>query len=297
MRTLRSVAILALVAHAILIIASVIAFWLIIDRPPPAWADPAMWARSYAIGMAWTGPIYIVTGFLAAAAGWLAVAGWRRGALGIAVVLALSLGVEMLGVATGVPFGGYAYGTTLGPLVLGLVPVVIPLSWFMMLYASVAIAVRFHRGVWGTAVIASLGLVAWDVLMDPAMSMAFPFWSWHTDGVYYGMPLVNWFGWFLTGIVIAVPLLLLAGYASRSADPRGPRDRVPAGLAGALERDWLPLAIYALNGFFPLVLALSRGMIGAAVIGSVVMAAFYFSPALARTRRVPATIPAPVRQA
>lgn len=295
MRTLRSVAGTALAAHALLILASVIAFWLIIDRPPPDWASPGIWARAYALGMAWTGPLYIVTGFVAAAAGWLAVTGYRRGLAGIGAVLALTLAMESIGVATGYPFGSYTYGTTLGPLLFGLVPVVIPLSWFMMLYASVAVALRFGRGVWGTAVIASLGLVAWDVLMDPAMSMAFPFWSWHTDGVYYGMPLVNWAGWFLTGILIAAPLLWLAGYRSRPAGLAGGRHAGDA-LTAALEGDRLPLWIYALNGLFPLALALARGMTGAALIGGVVMAAFLASPALARPRAHPAAMPSPARQ-
>jgi uncharacterized membrane protein len=47
-----------------------------------------------------------------------------------------------------------------------MVPVVIPLSWFVMLFASFAIAARCGLGAAGTCVVAALGLVAWDVLMD-----------------------------------------------------------------------------------------------------------------------------------
>jgi uncharacterized membrane protein len=279
--------------HALLIALSVAAFWLVIDRPLPGWADPALWARGYAIGMHWTGALYIATGFVAAAAGWMAAAGRRRGLAGIAAVVLLALGIELTGVATGFPFGGYAYGTTLGPRVLGLVPVVIPLSWFLMLYASVAIAVRFRRGLLGTALIASLGLLAWDVLMDPAMSIAFPFWSWQTSGVYFGMPLVSWAGWLFTGVVIAVPLLWLARYRPLGSDRPAIRaafedDQV----AERLAQQRMPLYLYALNGLFPFALALSRGMIGTALTGGAVMALFLASPLLLRTRPLPVPIAA-----
>jgi uncharacterized membrane protein len=43
------------------------------------------------------------------------------------------------------------------------------------------------------------------------MSAAFPFWSWHQGGEYYGMPLVNWAGWMLTGLVLATAAVATAG--------------------------------------------------------------------------------------
>ena len=250
-----------LVAHAALIAASIVAFQLIVNRPPPSWIDPALWGASYRIGMAWTGPMYIVTGFVAATIAWTSALGWRRGGLSALAVVMLSLGAELLGVGTGFPFGAYGYGTTLGPRVAGMVPVVIPLSWFLMLYASLGVAARFDLGFAGTSLVAGLGLVAWDVLMDPAMSAAFPFWSWHQGGEYYGMPLVNWAGWMLTGTVLAAAALLVAGDGARKA------------VGGRF-----PLVLYALNGLFPLALALQSGMIGAAVIGAAAMLAFAAAP-------------------
>jgi putative membrane protein len=253
-----------LLAHAGLIVASIVAFRLIVNHPAPPWVDPAFWSAAYGVGMAWTGPLYIVTGFAAACCAWAAGLGIRRGSASAAAVVALALGVELLGVGTGFPFGAYGYGTALGPRVLGMVPVVIPLSWFLMLVASLGIAMRFRRGRAATALIAAAGLVAWDVLMDPAMSAAFPFWSWHQGGTYYGMPLVNWAGWLLTGAVLAAAALAVGGDGVRRAvDGR------------------LPLVLYALNGVFPLALALESGMTTAALVGAAAMAAFAAAPWLA----------------
>jgi putative membrane protein len=242
---------------------SILAFQVIVDQPPPDWVDRELWTAAYAHGMALTGPLYIVTGFVAALAGTIAVVGWRRGLLAASAVVLLSLGMELLGTSTGVPFGPYGYGSHLGIKVLDLVPVVIPLSWFLMLYAAMSVAVRFERGPIATAVIAALGLLAWDVLMDPTMSAVFPFWSWHQGGVYYGMPLVNWLGWLVTGLLISAAMLLTGGPSVRE-----------------LRHERLPLIIYALNGIFPLALALQHGLVGAAVLGGAVMTLFVGSAAV-----------------
>jgi putative membrane protein len=247
-------------AHAALIGLSILAFQIIVDRAPPPWVDRQLWTSAYAHGMALTGPLYIVTGFVAALAGTVAVLGRRRGLFVATAVVLLSLGMELLGTSTGFPFGPYGYGNHLGAKVLGLVPMVIPLSWFLMLYATLAIALRFEAGGAVTTLVAAVGLLAWDMLMDPTMSAVFPFWSWHRGGVYYGMPLVNWLGWLLTGCIIAVAMLRVGG-------PR----------VGDLRHERLPLAIYGLNGVFPLALALQHGLIGAAVAGGGAMALFLAS--------------------
>jgi uncharacterized membrane protein len=116
--------------------------------------------------MAWTGPAYIVTGFLAALAGWVAVVGVRRGLLSAGVVVALALGGGAAGRGDRVPLRELRLRDHAGARVAGMVPVVIPLSWFVMLFASFAIAARCGLGAAGTCVVAALGLVAWDVLMD-----------------------------------------------------------------------------------------------------------------------------------
>ena len=46
----------------------------------------------------------------------------------------------------GLPFGPYSYTTMLGYRIGGLVPFPIPLSWFYMIYCSLAICGRFLAG-------------------------------------------------------------------------------------------------------------------------------------------------------
>src|SRR5207253_2367617 len=82
---------------------------------------------------------------------------------------------------------------------------------------------------------------AWDLALDPAMSRITQYWVWGSEGPYYGMPLLNLVGWYVTGV------LLMAALAACRAE---------AWAAGISTR-WL-LTFYAAN------LAVSLGMIVAA---------------------------------
>ena len=132
----------------------------------------------------------------------------------------LSLGMELLGTATGFPFSGYRYTELLGYRVAGLVPVLIPFSWFMMGFPSYVLARRMVAGPLARAALGSLLLVIWDLTLDPAMSALAPYWVWEADGDYYGMPLVNLVGWFGTGV------LIMAGFDTVRAGEVA--DRIPA---------------------------------------------------------------------
>jgi uncharacterized membrane protein len=124
-------------------------------------------------------------------------------------VFGLAFLAEHVGTGFGYPFGGYAYSGLLGPKLGGRVPVLIPLSWFLMalpawLFAHAAIPRRRART--ARLTLASAWLVAWDLALDPAMSYLTPYWSWADSGPYYGMPLINLVGWFVTGLTLAAVL-------------------------------------------------------------------------------------------
>lgn len=121
----------------------------------------------------------------------------------------LSLGSELAGTSFGVPFGDYRYTDLMEPKWLGLVPIVIPLSWFYMGLASFALASRLWPSPAARLVGGATLLAAWDLALDPAMSYATRYWAWEIPGAYYGMPLVNLVGWFATGLVLMSALTLL----------------------------------------------------------------------------------------
>src|SRR5512137_919314 len=68
--------------------------------------------------------------------------GWKRTLLLLFLTFSISLLFECVGVATGKVYGGYYYTDKLGYKFLGLVPLIIPVAWFMMTYPSYIIATR-----------------------------------------------------------------------------------------------------------------------------------------------------------
>lgn len=152
---------------------------------------------------------------LLAAAALILVLVRRAGAAWIgafAAIYAASLSSELAGTTVGLPFGPYAYTAGLGPMWFGHVPLLIPLSWFMMAVPSYAIAralVGRKRGALATIACGSFVLLSWDLALDPAMSFATKYWVWGASGSYYGMPWLNLFGWYATGVVLMTILAML----------------------------------------------------------------------------------------
>lgn len=130
---------------------------------------------------------------------------WTRTLWLLASAFVVSLTFESVGVLTGMVYGPYHYTDKLGYLFLGLVPLIIPVAWFMMMYPSFIMAdwiipvKAAARPVWVAAVGAAI-MTAWDVVMDPVMVMG-GHWVWEVDGPYFGIPLQNFTGWWLTTFV------------------------------------------------------------------------------------------------
>ena len=73
---------------------------------------------------------------------------------------------------------------------------------------------RSIPGITALSALSALVMTAWDVVMDPGMSLA-QNWVWEKSGIYFGVPRHNYFGWLLTTFVV----YWLAGWLWR-ADER-----------------------------------------------------------------------------
>jgi putative membrane protein len=162
----------------------------------------------------------------------------------IAVYVA-SLASELLGTGLGVPFGPYSYTSLLGPKWFDLVPLLIPLSWFTVSWACWVIA-RQRASCVAAILLGTSLLVAWDLLLDPAMSRVTSYWVWGEAGSYYGMPWSNLFGWGMTGLVL---FLILNRVAPE------PRSTLRFALWVYLVNFSLPLGFCILNRYWMAVIA------------------------------------------
>ena len=134
--------------------------------------------------------------------------------------------VEHVGTRTGLPFGRYAYTTALQPQVAD-VPAIVPLAWFAMgLPAREAAhaALGEHSTPARRIALGAAALTDWDLFLDPQM-VGEGYWVWARRGLYRGIPLGNFAGWFLTGLGVMTALEALLPphrYHDRSADADGP---------------------------------------------------------------------------
>lgn len=185
--------------------------------------------------------------------------GWRSTILLAILVFLTGLAFESVGVATGLIYGPYHYSDQLGPKFLGLVPYIIPVAWFMMIYPSFVIAERFiHRGEngWVNAIWVALTggviMTAWDLGMDPLMVKA-GHWVWDVQGAYFGVPVQNFWGWWLTTFIA---LLLFQFFIRR-----------PAGKKVEDIPDQWVVILYAITGLSTVIVDFIIGLPGPALVG------------------------------
>ncbi len=187
--------------------------------------------------------------------------GWASLAILLAATVVISLAFESFGVATGRVYGPYHYTQKLGPKFLGLVPYIIPAAWFMMMYASQVMAERvLHQRttsnlgrILTVAAVGAVIMTAWDLAMDPLM-VAGEHWVWEVQGAYFGIPLQNYAGWWLTSFCVLVAFQLARwGLHARPVAPSVP-DR------------WAVIA-YALMGGSTILMDFLTGLDGPALVG------------------------------
>jgi len=185
-------------------------------------------------------PVSTLTGFTFALLHAGQREGWKRALRLLALVFTVSLLFESVGVATGLVYGPYHYTHRLGPLFLGLVPYLIPVAWFMMSYPSLVIADRLIPADWkrwqrllSVAAVGGLAMTAWDLVMDPIM-VASGHWVWDVIGAYHGIPLQNFWGWWLTVFTTFALYLLISGKAPKTHAARFDRLAVLSYLVTAL---------------------------------------------------------------
>jgi putative membrane protein len=177
--------------------------------------------------------------------------GWRNILVFTAICLVVSNGAENLSILTGFPFGHYRYSDNLGPK-LFLVPLLIGPAYLGMGYLSWSVGRLILGGpqsvrdrVFALPILASFVMTAWDLTFDPVASTLGRSWIWRDGGAYFGVPVSNFLGWYLT---VYVFFQLFALYKNRGSSAPA-ASRPSAGSAA-----WLPaLVMYAATALRPVV--------------------------------------------
>jgi putative membrane protein len=150
--------------------------------------QPRFWWVSACAILLFSAPVIV------GAVAWLGV---RRGVLLLVGLGLYALAFESVAIATGVPYGRFHYSGLLGPPLFGLAPPTVLLAWTPLVLGALALT----RRSWQAVVL----VVLLDVVLDPA-AVSLGFWSWEQPGAYYGVPLVNFAGWVVSGGIAVLAL-------------------------------------------------------------------------------------------
>jgi uncharacterized membrane protein len=148
--------------------------------------------------------------------------GVGRAGTAAAATAAATTVVERVGTSTGIPFGRYVYSRALRPQIAH-VPAIVPLAWFALGLPAreTAHAALGTRSTPATRIVlGSAALTAWDLFLDPQM-VGEGYWRWARRGVYRGIPLTNFVGWFVTGLGVMALLEVALPPADEPTDADG----------------------------------------------------------------------------
>ena len=154
------------------------------------------------------GEVTAATGIAIAAAHAVLAYGWRDTLALLLICLAITYTIENIGIASGFPFGHYHFEVL--PMLphIGTVPFIVGPLYFGMGYMAWVIGGTLlddaHRRldqpfqIIALPIVAAFVMVQWDVVMDPPFATLGRAWIWHDGGGYFGVPLSNFLGWYLT---------------------------------------------------------------------------------------------------
>ncbi|WP_262178219.1 bisanhydrobacterioruberin hydratase [Haloarcula laminariae] len=182
----------------------------------------------------------------------------RKATAALAALTAYSYGIELVGVRTGWPYGDFAYGVDLGPMLFGEVPLGLPVFFFPLVLNAYLLVLLLggerSESPWLRlpATLATVVLV--DLVLDPG-AVAIGFWTYESQA-FYGVPWSNYLGWLLSG---SVAVLLFdfgfdrAGLRRRLSDCEFMLDDLVSfvllwGGINLFYANWMPVALAALLG-------------------------------------------------
>jgi uncharacterized membrane protein len=107
------------------------------------------------------------------------------------LIVLLGYLIEVLGVHTGLPFGDYAYGNSLGIKLLE-VPLIIGINWLLLVFCTNGIVSKYFQNSFLIAFCAGFLMIFLDFFIEP-LSHLLDFWYWKSNVI----PVKNYMAWFV----------------------------------------------------------------------------------------------------
>ena len=130
----------------------------------------------------------------------LFVVDFKKSFVGLVIIFLIGMVIEIVGVQTGLVFGPYYYGKTLGIKILE-VPIIIGLNWILLTTLSNALAAKFSSKTFIQIVLGACIMVMTDFFIEP-VAIALDYWHWGDQNSNLNhIPTTNYVAWFIISIV------------------------------------------------------------------------------------------------
>ena len=126
--------------------------------------------------------------------------GTRDGLALFGILAGVALLIETLAIITGFPYGHFDYSGHLGFKLFGVVPWTVAFAWPPLMLGAYSAAANLTARVAWRLLIATLLMVAFDLVLDPG-AVYLGFWRYADAGWFYGVPVSNFAGWMVTSLI------------------------------------------------------------------------------------------------
>jgi len=114
-----------------------------------------------------------------------------------------AISIETLAIITGFPYSSFQYTEMIGYKILGYTPYTVPFAYVPLFLGCFYLAMLKTKVKWKIIVLATMLVLITDLVLDPA-AVALKFWIYASQGLFYGVPLMNFMGWILSGFLASL---------------------------------------------------------------------------------------------
>ncbi|HSO25767.1 MAG TPA: bisanhydrobacterioruberin hydratase CruF [Methanobacteriaceae archaeon] len=153
--------------------------------------------------------------------------GWKNGIILLGILSAYALIIETFAIITGFPYSEFQYNDLIGFKLFGYTPFTVPFAWLPLFLGSLYVASNLKikdkkLETWQILIVSTILVLLTDIVLDPA-AVALKFWIWEDYGAFYGVPLMNFTGWVLSGFLASlISILILKLMKIRITDSKPP---------------------------------------------------------------------------